>query len=138
MLAVATPGVGLALMLALSGQRQGDLLRRRGRHTTAHIRLRQSKTGRRVVMPVRQPLKVLLDADERAGPIMLTNVHGHPWTSDGFRASWGKACSNAGISGLTFHDPRGTAVVRLALAEAVAPKIATFGSRLRWKLRPVD
>ncbi len=34
-----------------------------------HIRLRQSKTGRRVVMPVGQPLNVFLDAAERVGPI---------------------------------------------------------------------
>jgi integrase len=32
----------------------------------------------------------------------------------------------AGVSGLTFHDLRGSAVVRLALAEATVPQIATF------------
>jgi hypothetical protein len=31
-----------------------------------------------------------------------------------------------GVSGLTFHDLRGSAVVRLALAEATVPQIATF------------
>ena len=30
------------------------------------------------------------------------------------------------IRGPTFHDVRGSAVVRLALAEATAPQIATF------------
>ena len=49
-----------------------------------------------------------------------------PWTSDGFRTSWSKACDRAGISGLTFHDLRGTAVVRLAIAGATVPEIATF------------
>ena len=32
----------------------------------------------------------------------------------------------AGIEGLTFHDLRGSAVVRLALATATVPQIATF------------
>ena len=32
----------------------------------------------------------------------------------------------AGIKGLTFHDLRGSAVVRLALADATVPQIATF------------
>lgn len=49
-----------------------------------------------------------------------------PWTSDGFRTSWSKACAKAGITGRTFHDLRGSAVVRLALADATVPQIATF------------
>ena len=44
----------------------------------------------------------------------------------------GKACAKAGIIGLTFHDLRGSAVVRLALADATVPQIATFtGHSLR-------
>jgi hypothetical protein len=42
---------------------------------------------------------------------------------DGFRTSWSKARDRAG---LTFHDLRGTAVVRLAIAGATVPQIATF------------
>ena len=37
---------------------------------------------------------------------------------------WAKACERAAISGLTFHDLRGTAVVRLAIAGASVPQIA--------------
>jgi integrase len=37
-----------------------------------------------------------------------------------------KTCARAGFSGLTFHDLRGSALVRLALAEATVPQIATF------------
>ena len=46
-------------------------------------------------------------------------------------ASWGKACDRAGVSDLTFHDFKGTAVVRLAIAGAMAPQIATFKSHSR-------
>jgi hypothetical protein len=35
-----------------------------------------------------------------------------------------KACERAGVDGLTFHDLRGTAVVRLAIAGASVPQIA--------------
>jgi hypothetical protein len=37
-----------------------------------------------------------------------------------------KTCARVGVTGLTFHDLRGSAVVRLALAEATVPQIATF------------
>lgn len=125
-LAVASDEIKLALVLALwSGQRQGDLLRLPwSAYESPHIRLRQSKGGRRVAMPAGAPLRTLLDVTERRGPLILTNTRGRPWTSDGFRTSWGKACERAGISGLTFHDLRGTAVVRLAIAGASVPQIA--------------
>lgn len=128
LLLVAPPQIELALVLALwTGQRQGDLLRLPwSAYDGSHIRLRQSKTGRRMTLPVGQPLKALLDRTERRSPLVLTNTYGRPWTSDGFRASWGTACERAGVTGLTFHDLRGSAVVRLALAEATVPQIATF------------
>ena len=53
-------------------------------------------------------------------------MRGKPWTSDGFRASWGKACKRAGIVGVTFHDLRGTAVTRLALVGCTEAQIATI------------
>ena len=128
LLAVARHDIQLALVLALwTGQRQGDLLALPwSAYDGTHIRLRQSKTGRRLTVLVGKPLRIMLDRTERRGPIILTNKHGRPWTADGFRTSWGKACKKAGVSGLTFHDLRGSAVVRLALAEATVPQIATF------------
>jgi integrase len=124
----------LPLLLALwTGQRQGDLLRLPwSAYDGKHIRLRQSKGGTRVVIRVGAPLKVVLDAATKRSPIILTNKDGKPWTPDGFRASWGKACKAAGIVGVTFHDLRGTAVTRLALAECTEAEIATItGHSLR-------
>lgn len=66
----ATPELALAMILALwSGQRQGDLLRLPwSAYDGRHIRLKQSKSGRRVVIPVGEPLRVLLDRTERRAP----------------------------------------------------------------------
>jgi integrase len=124
----------LPLLLALwTGQRQGDLLRLPwSAYDGKQIRLRQSKGGRPVVIPVGAPLKASLDASAKRSPIMLTNSDGKPWTPDGFRASWAKACKRAGIVGVTFHDLRGTAVTRLAMCECTEAEIATItGHSLR-------
>ena len=121
-------------MLALwTGQRQGDLFALPwSAYDGTHIRLKQRKTGRRVVIQVGAPLKAALDAAMKRSTIILTNSDGKPWTSDGFRASWGKACKAAGVVGVTFHDLRGTAVTRLALAECTEAEIATItGHSLR-------
>jgi len=46
--------------------------------------------------------------------------------ADGFRSSWRKACAKAGVKDLTFHDLRGSAITRLAVAGATVPEIAKF------------
>ncbi|ESX08908.1 MULTISPECIES: hypothetical protein [unclassified Mesorhizobium] len=67
------------------------------------IRLQQSKTGTRVVIPVGGPLKAALEAlRDKVGQILL-NSDGVPWTSDGFRSSWRKACASAGVVGVTLN-----------------------------------
>ena len=100
---------------------------------TAHISaLRQSKTGARVSIPVGAPLKAALDATPKRSPIILLSTDNKPWTEDGFRSSWRKACKKAGIAGVTFNDLRGTAVTRLALAGCTEAEIATItGHTLR-------
>ena len=124
----------LPLLLALwTGQRQGDLLRLPwSAYDGKHIRLRQSKTGARVVVPVGAPLKAALDSVPKVSPIILVNSNGKPWSSPGFRAAWARACCAAGITGLTFHDLRGTAVTRLALVGCTVAEIASVtGHSLR-------
>ncbi len=133
-LASAPAHLHLPIIMALwTGQRQGDLLRLAWtQYDGKVIRLKQSKTGMRVVIPVGAPLKAALDAvREKTGTILL-NSDGEVWTADGFRSSWGKAKTNAGIKGLTFNDLRGTAVTRLALAGCTEAEIATItGHSLR-------
>ena len=76
----------LALLLALwTGQRQGDLLRLPwSAYNGTHIRLRQSKTGARVVIPVGTPLKTMLDVTPKRRTVILTSTALKPWTADGF------------------------------------------------------
>lgn len=120
--------VGLAFTLALwTGQRQGDLLRLPwSAYDGTIIRLRQSKTGARVTIPVGAPLKALLDATPKTAVTVLATSRKTAWTESGFRASWRTACKKAGVDGLTFHDLRGTAVTRLAVAGCEVPEIAAI------------
>jgi integrase len=133
-LASAPKHLHLPLILALwTGQRQGDLLRLIWpQYDGERIRLRQGKTGARVVIPVGGPLKELLDPLRQKVGHVLLNSDGQSWTADGFRSSWRKACLAAGVVGLTFNDLRGTAVTRLALAGCTEAEIATItGHSLR-------
>jgi integrase len=131
----------LAFLLALwTGQRQGDLLRLSwAAYDGEKIRLRQSKTGRPVVIPVGTPLKAALDAaaGSRKSPIILVTSAGRPWSPNGFRSSWRKACAKAGVAGVTFNDLRGTAVTRLAVAGCTEPEIATLTGHTLQQVRSI-
>jgi integrase len=127
-LSKASHALSLAFHIAVwTGQRQGDLLTLTWiAYDGANIKLRQSKTGRYVLIPVGAPLKAMLDAESRRAVTILTTQAGMTWTADGFGASWRKASRRVGINGITFHDLRGTAVLRLALAGCTVPEIATI------------
>jgi integrase len=115
---VACQELRLALLLAFwTGQRQGDLLALRwSSYDGSVFRLRQSKTGRRVVIPAASQVQRALGSATRRSQTILCNTRGKPWTLGGFATSWRKTRIAAGIEGLTFHDLRGTAVTRMALA----------------------
>ncbi len=133
-LASAPKHLHLPFLLALwTGQRQGDLLRLPwSGYDGKRIRLQQGKTQARVSVPVGTPLKAMLDATQRRSPLVLLNSDDRPWTADGFRSSWRKACAAAGVEGVTFNDLRGTAVTRLALAGCTEAEIGTItGHSLR-------
>jgi integrase len=127
----------LALALGFwTGQRQRDLLRLRwSDYDGTHIRLRQKKKGAYVRVPVAQQLKRALDARKaqlqqnekmKACETILTTTRYSSWTGSGFHSSWDKACEKAGVVGVTYHDLRGTAVTRLALAGSTVPQIASL------------
>jgi integrase len=124
----------LPLLLGLwTAQREGDLLALSwASYDGTHIRLKQSKTGARMIIPVGVPLKAALDATRKQSPLILLNSRGQPWSGHAFQAAFGTAARKAGITGLTFHDLRGSAITRLALAGCSEPEIATLsGHSLR-------
>jgi integrase len=133
----ASPVLQLVLLLALwTGQRLGDLLTLTwSAYDGSYIRLQQSKgrrkgkPGPRVTIPVSKVLKAALDKAKQSArtTTILCTTRGTPWTPDGFQTSWGKAYKRAGFApGLHFHDFRGTAVTRLALAGCTVPQIAAI------------
>lgn len=129
--AQASVAVALPCHIAIwTGQRQGDILALTwSAYDGDFLRLRQSKTGRYLTVPVAAELRVILDAAKAkrgAAVTICANTRGKPWTSDGFKTSFGKERDAAGISGLTFHDFRGTAVARLAAAGCSVPEIVTI------------
>ena len=120
--------IALAMLLALwTGQRQGDLLRLTwAAYDGAEIKLTQGKGCVPVQIPIGDPLKKLLDATPHKSPSILVNQAGIPWTPDGFRTMWHKTAKRAGVADRTFHDLRGTAVTKLALAGCTVPEIASI------------
>jgi integrase len=134
-MAVAPETLQRALVLALeTGQRQGDLLMLPwSAFDGTWIRLRQSKTGRKVNVPVTRRLRAVLENTPRTSPVILTNGRGRPWQPNAFRKAWGVIGRKAGLhTDLTFHDLRGTAVTRLSEAECTPQEIATItGHSLR-------
>lgn len=115
-------------MFALyTGQRRGDLLVLPWSGIEGgRVKLRQKKTGARVSIPIASTLRDEIVGIPKRSPTLLTSSDKQPWTDDGFSASWRKACAKAGISGVTFHDVRGTAVTKLAEAGCPVSEIATI------------
>lgn len=127
-MSVSPPTLQWALILAAdTGQRQGDLLVLPwNAYDGAWVELKQSKTGRRVKVPVTSRLRAVLDTMPHTSPVMLTNGRGRPWQPNAFRKAWGATATKAGIVGLHFHDLRGTAVTRLSEAGSTPQEIARF------------
>lgn len=135
-MAKASEPLQRALVLALeTGQRQADLLALTWNDYDGEwIRLVPQKTrtkrrpeGKRVGVPVTKTLRTILDSTKRTAAVtILTNARGLPWGPNAFRKAWGDAARKAGITGLTFHDLRGTAVTRLSEAGCTPQEVATL------------
>lgn len=92
-------------------QRQGDLLGLQwDDYDGIHLKFRQGKSRGEVRLKVRvhPRLKSIIDGMAKTSTRIFTNSRGRPWTSDGFKTSFGKVRDRAGLKGLHFHDIRGT------------------------------
>lgn len=111
----ASPEIMQAAMLgALTGLRQSDLLRLSWSHVKAHsieIATGKSKGRKTTLIPLYGDLRGYLDGLKKRATTVLVATEGRPWRT-GFGSSWSKACDKAGIENLHFHDLRGTAATR--------------------------
>jgi integrase len=125
---VASPEMYAALMLGMhTGQRQGDLRRLPwSGYDGKRITLRQGKGGKIVSIRCTGALRELLNGMERKSPLILTTPTGRAWTKRYLNEHWSEAANAAGITGLHFHDLRGTAVTMLAEAGCTIPEIAAI------------
>jgi integrase len=144
--AVASEPIRDALLMAIwTGQRQGDLLRLTwSAYTGTHIHLKQSKGKKNVRVKVSKELKTMLDAklkklagQDLVSLTILNNSHGKPWTSDGFRTSWGKAFDKSGVTELTFHDLRGTFITEARRGGSTIDDIASITGHAPNKIRSI-
>jgi integrase len=139
-MAVASPEMQFAMVLALhTGQRQADI-RRLGWsiYDGSCITLRQGKAQRPgrpapvVRVPCTRALKATLDAAPRRAAVILTTKTGLAFKKRYFAEHWADTCKKAGITGLHFHDIRGTTVTMLAEAGCTLPEIVSItGHTLR-------
>ena len=67
---------------------------------------------------------------EKADALLFTSPEGHPLRRTKFRPRWAEACRKAGVTGLHFHDLRGTAATR---AGEEGASLAEIMSLLRHK-----
>lgn len=137
LLAVASREIGIAVRLAAeTGLRMGDLINLPWGAVGDHgIVWRTSKRGRQVVVPLTPEAKAILSTMPKKALVVLTNSRGKPWTRDGFKTMFGKAKAEAGLTGLHFHDLRGTAATRLFIAGSPKRDIAKI---MGWAEAAVD
>jgi len=106
----------LALELLLNtGQRRGDVVLMGRQHLSSQaIRIRQSKTGQWVEVPIMAELAAEL-AQVPPGQMTFLEVHGAPRTPGGFYNSFSDWRAEAGLpAGLSPHGLRKACGVRLA------------------------
>lgn len=113
LLTKAPPHIRNVAKIALwTMQRQADILTMPTlAFDGSRVSIKQGKTGARVrVTAAADIMPVLREAKEEKRQRVLVNSFGQNWTSSGFRASWRKEMARLDISGVTFHDLRGTAI----------------------------
>lgn len=112
-----------------TGQRRGDLIALTwNAYDGSTIRLRQSKTGAPLILPVHPTLKAELDAwkETRKAAVILTSPQNRAWTAPHLTREMGKRLAALGLPGLNIHGLRKLAAARLADAGASVHEIAAI------------
>lgn len=109
----------LALALLLyTGQRRGDVVRMGRQHMSGDtIRVVQSKTGARLVIPLHPKLRIEIDASANTNHLtFLVTNWGRPFSAAGFGNWFRDVCDDAKLTGRSAHGLRKAAARRLAEA----------------------
>ena len=96
----------------------------------------QEKTGKKLRIAMHSELRMIVSDIPRRATTILTNTRGLPWTSDGFRASWGKELARPAMqpireAGLVFHGLRKSAVVFLLEAGCTDAEVSAITGQSR-------
>lgn len=110
-----------AILLAiLTGLRGGDLVRLQWSHVGREaitLPTGKSRGKRTVVIPITRKLAALLNRiGRRDVGTVLVSASGKPWTLDGLKTAMQRRKTDSGVSGLRFHDLRGTAATHFIRA----------------------
>ncbi len=79
-----------------------------------------------------------------ADALLFTSPEGHPLRRTKFWARWANACASAGVTGLRFHDLRGSGATWAAVAGATLPELmhrlghSTHTAALRYQHAPSE
>lgn len=113
-------------LAALTGLRRGDLIGLQWADIGEHaIQLKTRKRGRNVIVPILSETRALLNQIGPSDAHVLRTSHGKPWGETGLTQALVRARAKAGIKRpLTFHDLRGTAATRFAVAGLSTREIA--------------
>jgi integrase len=135
---VSRPELWWAAALALySGQRQhDDLTMLWSDCADGLMSVVQEKTGKKLWIAMHRELRSIVADIPRRATTILTNQRGLPWTSDGFRASWGKELARPAMqpireAGLVFHGLRKSAVVFLLEAGCTDAEVSAITGQSR-------
>ncbi len=115
-----------AFMLALyTGQRKGDVIGMRWSDITGDgcIRVKQSKTGAELFIPIHPTLAAELARVEKRGLAIVGQSDGRPYTASGFTDVFAHEKARLGLAGVVFHGLRKNAVVALYEAECTPQQI---------------
>lgn len=134
------PELNHAVRLAIhTGLRLGDLIELPWSAVGEHAIVWQTNKSRRrrtVVLPITRELRGLLgEIPRKDSLIILNSARGTPWTGSGLESALRRAKIDAGITGLRFHDFRGTAATNFVRAGLDLADVATV---LGWKKAKVE
>lgn len=127
-----------AAALALyTGQRQADVLDMRWSDVKEGlIAVVQSKTGKKLWIPMHTQLRIVLADMPQDSVYMLTNTKHLPWTVDGFKTSWGHELKRSAMDVVrenrrVFHGLRKSAVVFLLEAGCTDAEVSSITGQSR-------